>query len=133
MSSVVDASVLVAALASSGPEGRWAEAVLAQGDLMAPILVQVETANILRRLQLARDLTPLEASLAFRDLLRLDVDLLPFEPFAERAWKLRAKLTSHDAWYVAMAEAFELPLATLDRRLARAPGTECRFLLPPEL
>ena len=131
MSSVVDASVLVAALASTGREGRWAETIVAGGDLLAPILVQVETANILRRLQLARELAPLEASLAFRDLLQLEVNLFPFEPFAERAWELRANVTGYDAWYVALAEAFELPLATLDRRLAEAPGPSCPFLLPP--
>lgn len=131
MSLVVDASVLVAALADSGEEGRWAEAVLAEGDLVAPHLVLVETASILRRMDLAGDLAPVEASLAHRDLLRLPITLMPFAPFAERAWELRSNITSYDAWYVAMAEAFTLPMATLDRKLARATGPACRFLVPP--
>ena len=53
-----------------------------------------------------------------------------FEPFAARAWALRATVTSYDAWYVAVAEAIATPLATLDLRLARAAGPRCRFQTP---
>jgi predicted nucleic acid-binding protein len=130
MSSVVDASVLVAAAADAGPEGAWAEGVIAEGDLVAPHLVLVEATNILRRLERERRLGALEATTAHRDLLGLELLLVPFEPFAERVWQLRRSVTSHDAWYVAVAEAFELPLATLDRKLSRAAGPTCRFRLP---
>lgn len=34
-------------------------------------------------------------------------------------------------WAEAVAEQCNLPLATLDQRLARATGPRCRFLLPP--
>lgn len=36
-------------------------------------------------------------------------------------------LSIQDAWYVAVAEAFGLPLATLDARLRQASGAKCRF------
>jgi predicted nucleic acid-binding protein len=130
MTCVVDASVLVAATSDSGPVGSWAERIVACGPLLAPHLVLVEATNILRRLEKARRLTPLEASAARRDVLLLDVELAPFAPFAERVWQLRHNLTSYDAWYVAVAESLAVPLATLDRRLARAAGPTCRFLLP---
>ena len=130
MSVVVDASLLVAATTDSGSEGTWAEEILAQSEIVAPHLVLVEATNILRRLERSREISPLEAIVAQRDLMRLAIDLLPFEPFAERVWELRRNVTSYDAWYVAIAEAFHLPLATLDRRLARAPGPSCRFLTP---
>ncbi|MGB5816836.1 MAG: type II toxin-antitoxin system VapC family toxin [Thermoanaerobaculia bacterium] len=130
MTAVVDASVLVAAAADAGPEGIWAERLVGNGPLAAPHLVLVEATNILRRLELAQRLTPLEAGSARRDVLHLDIDLLPFEPFADRIWELRKNLTCYDAWYVAVAEALELPLATLDRRLASATGPSCRFLIP---
>ena len=98
--------------------------------MAAPHLVLVEATNILRRLERSKELTHVEAGAAQRDLVRLDLHLLPFEPFADRVWALRANLTSYDAWYVAVAEALELPLATLDRRLTRASGPRCRFLVP---
>jgi len=127
---VVDGSVLVAATTDAGSEGRWAEDVLEEGNVVAPHLVLVEATNVLRRLEGAKQLTRLEATAAQRDLLGLDILLLPFEPFAERVWELRRTITSYDAWYVAVAEALDLPLATLDRRLSRASGPSCRFRLP---
>jgi predicted nucleic acid-binding protein len=131
MSLVVDASVLVAATADGGRDGTWAEQALGEGGpLVAPHLVLVEATNILRRLERSRELTRLEAGAARRDLLRLDLELFPFEPFADRVWALRQSVTSYDAWYVAVAEDLDAPLATLDRRLARAPGPSCRFLTP---
>ena len=127
---VVDASTLIAATCDDGPEGAWAEALLETSGFVAPYLVLVEAANVLRRLEQSKHLTRLEAPVAHEDLLQLDIELLPYEPFANRAWELRANLTSYDAWYVAVAEMTDLPLATLDHRLARAAGPECRFITP---
>jgi predicted nucleic acid-binding protein len=130
VSAVIDGSALVAATTDAGSAGTWAEHLLGEGGVVAPHLVLVEATNILRRLESVRQLTRLEATAAQRDLLSLDILLVPFEPFAERIWELRRNVTSYDAWYVAVAEAFDLPLATLDRRLSRASGPSCRFRLP---
>lgn len=131
MTTVVDASVLVAALVDSGHESRWAESTLAAGDLVAPELALVETTNLLRRLELSGNLSRIEATMAHRDLLTLDMETYSFEPFAERVWDLRGNLTSYDAWYVALAEALNCPLATLDLKLTRAAAPVCDFLVPP--
>ena len=130
MTVAIDASALVAALVDSGSEGDWADGVAAGGALVAPELILAETANALRRLEGSGAISRLEATSAFRDLLRMDLELLPFAPFADRVWELRGNLTSYDAWYVAVAEAFECPLATLDRKLSRAAGPGCRFMVP---
>ena len=60
----------------------------------------------------------------------LDLELFPFEPLAGRIWELRHDVTSYDAWYVAVAEALELPLATLDENLAKSNGVTGEFLTP---
>lgn len=132
MTKVVDASVLVAALVDSGPEGAWSEeTVAAEGSLIAPELVLVEASNILRRLERSDQISRAEATLAHSALLRLELELFPFAPFAERVWELRKNLTCYDAWYVAMAEAFECPLVTLDRKLSRANGPMCEIVTLP--
>lgn len=131
MTLVVDASAVVAALVHGGGEGTWAESRLASEPLAAPHLMPVEAANILRRAEAAGELTRDVASLAHADLLRLRVELLPYEPLARRIWALRETVTAYDAWYVALAEALDAPLVTLDTRLARAPGPRCAFETPP--
>lgn len=131
MTTVVDSSLVVTALIDDGPQGRWAEAVIAEGGLVAPHLLPVECANVLRRAEVRGDLSADVALLAHADLAALPVALHPYRPFARRVIELRAAITAYDAWYVALAEALDAPLATCDLRLSRAPGLHCRFLTPP--
>lgn len=130
MTLVVDASVVVAALVDSGEDGTWAEALLVREDLVAPHLMPVEAANILRRSVASGQITVETAAVAHADLLDLRVGLFPYEPFGPRVWQLRETVTAYDGWYIAVAESLEVPLATLDRRLACAPGPTCAFALP---
>jgi predicted nucleic acid-binding protein len=127
---VVDASLVVAALVDRGSHGTWAEQQLRQGRLAAPHLMPVEAANILQRAAIRGDISQDIASLAHVDLLGLTIDLFPYEPFASRVWQLRPNLTTYDGWYVALAEALDASLATLDAKLAQATGPLCPFLLP---
>lgn len=131
MTLVVDASVVVAALVDGGELGQWAERVLLSDHLAAPHLLPVEVANILRRSAQGGELSQDSASLAHSDLQDLRIDLFPYAAVASRAWELRENLTLYDAWYVALAEVLGVELATLDRRLTRAPGPRCRFVVPP--
>ena len=131
MTLVVDASAVVAARVDDGADGRWAAAEIARDQLAAPHLMPVEVANVLRRAVLAGDLSADEAALAHEDLLQLRVEFFPYEPQAGRVWELRNNLTAYDAWYVALAEALDAPLVTLDERVQRAHGPRCAIRLPP--
>lgn len=128
---VVDASVLVAVAADSGHDGRWAAGQIAGRNLASTGAVLAESFNALRRMEQAGRVSGADASSACRDLLRLEIELFRFDPFARRVWALRRNLTSSDAWYVAVAESLDCPLVTLDRRLSRAAGPACAFITPP--
>lgn len=130
MNIVVDASVLVASLIASEPHSTWADGIVASGSLHAPEFAQVEATNALRILERTRAITTAQANTAHENLMLLNIELVSFEPLAERVWDLRHNLSSYDAWYVAVAEALGLPLATLDQRLAKAKGLDCDFLTP---
>jgi len=130
MAIVVDASTVVAALVDSGPDGRWAEDQLRSGPVVAPNLLLAEVSNVLRRAELTGEISPESAALAFDALQSLPFDAVTFEAYAERIWELRHTVTAYDAFYVALAEAIDAPLATLDIRLSNAPGPTCRFELP---
>ena len=127
MTLVVDATVVVSALIDSGPEGVWASEQLARGPLAAPHHMPVEVANVLRRTALRGEIPDSIAALALHDFLDVRFELFPFAPLAQRAWALRGNVTLYDAWYVALAESLNAPLATLDDRLSRAPGCRCTF------
>jgi len=127
---VADASVVVAALISSESDAEWA-ATLMRREQLAPQLMLVEAANALRRRELAGVLPPEAAAAAHADLLSLPVSLYDYYDLADRMWELRRAVTMRDARYLALAEALEVPLATLDLRLARAPSTRCTFLTSP--
>lgn len=131
MTLVIDSSTVVAALIDSGALGDWAESQLTSAPLAVPYLMAVEAANVLRRAELAGQVSADVASLAHADLLALPAQSFPYEPFAERVWALRHNMTCYDAWYVALAESLDAPLATLDRRLAAVKGLRCRFVTPP--
>jgi hypothetical protein len=77
-----------------------------------------------------RDWLVLIFSQPHADLVELPVDLWPYEPLATRIWQLRPDLTTYDAAYVALAEALDLPLVTLDQRVQRAPGITCAVETP---
>lgn len=130
MTTVVDASVVVAALVDTGRVGGWAESLLASDPLAAPHLMPVEVANILRRAVAAGEFSGDVAALAHADLLELRVEYVPYEPFAERVWEMRENVTAYDAWYVAVAEFLGATLATLDAKLTRAAGPRCTFVTP---
>ena len=132
MTLTVDASTVVAALVDSGPAGQWAiERLRKAGDLVAPTIMPVEAANVLRRLEASGKIDEVVADRAFSDLRRLPVTLVDFGALADRVWALRSNLTSYDASYVASAELTRSSLATLDERLANAPGPTCRMANPP--
>lgn len=127
---VADASVLVAALVDSGPDGEWASHVLSGETLSAPHMLPAEVANVLRRVERQGLLSRLESEAAYDNCLSLAVDYYAYELFAERVWELRDNVTAYDAWYIALAEALECRLATLDQRLARASGIRCQVVVP---
>jgi predicted nucleic acid-binding protein len=127
---VCDASAVVAVLLDDGTDGRWATEALRGRSLAAPALLPCETANIIRRQELAGLVDRDQAAQAHADLLDLSIEMWPYEPLAQRAWELRGNLSIYDAAYVALAELLDVTLVTLDRRMASAPGPRCVMATP---
>ncbi|MPV35677.1 type II toxin-antitoxin system VapC family toxin [Georgenia subflava] len=122
---VVDASVLVVALADDGRDGDHARRRLHGERLFVPELADLEVMSVLRRHLEAGRLDQRRARLALDDLVALPADRAPHAPLLDRVWELRGDLTVYDAVYVALAEALGAVLVTGDRRLGRAPGLRC--------
>jgi predicted nucleic acid-binding protein len=122
---VVDAGVLVTALADDGPDGDLCRGRLTGQKLAAPHLVDVEVGSALRRLVRGGGVPERRARLALADLADLPVERAPAVPLLPRCWELRENVTFYDAAYVALAELLDVPLLTADERLPRASGPRC--------
>lgn len=119
---VVDSSAAID-LILLGEGSRFAGRLLDAGEsLQAPHLIDVEVAQVLRRLVRVGGLTADRAGRALDYFLNLPVSRHPHSHLLPRIWQLRNNLTAYDAAYVSLAEALRAPLLTLDTRLARAHG-----------
>lgn len=127
---VVDASVIASALVGTGRTGEWALGLLEADHVLAPSLLPVEVANVLRRLARSGAISDDNATLAHAQLLVMPIDYYSYEQLGGRVWALRGNVRPYDAWYVALAELLDAPLATLDVRLSQATGPGCHFLTP---
>ncbi|MFN9772631.1 MAG: type II toxin-antitoxin system VapC family toxin [Burkholderiales bacterium] len=120
---VVDASAVLELLLR-GPRARDVDRLLlGQGEpLAAPHLVDLEVAQVLRRIASRGLLSEARAAEAFDDLAALPITRYDHLPLLPRIWALRGNLTAYDAAYLALAESLDAPLVTCDAALRAAPG-----------
>ena len=122
---VVDASVIVTALADDGPDGDKARRRLQGERLTAPHVIDLEVISAWRRMAAAGDIDERRADFAIADLQALRLDRVRHEPLLRRCWELRANLTVYDAAYVALAERLGNNPSHGRRQASKAPGTRC--------
>lgn len=106
--------------------------MLTGADLVAPSLAAFESANVIRRHEVAGLISTDQAAQAHGDLIDLPIEYWPYELLAGRAWQLRRDLSCYDASYVAVSELTGATLVTLDRRISRAPGLRCMVATPAD-
>ncbi len=94
----------------------------AKESLHAPHLLDLEVAQVLRRLVREGTVPANRADEAVRDLLDLRLTRYPHFMLLPRVWQLRHNFSAYDAAYVGLAEKLGAPLITRDGRLASAPG-----------
>ena len=120
---VLDASATVDWLLQTSA-GRHIEQRMfsARESLHAPHLLDLEVAQVLRRLVREGTVPANRADEAVRDLLDLRLTRYPHFMLLPRVWQLRHNFSAYDAAYVGLAEKLGAPLITRDGRLAAAPG-----------
>jgi predicted nucleic acid-binding protein len=113
------------------PRGERAAARLVQvnDELHVPHLLDVEFAQVLRRLLRIGRIDVEESERALEDLRVFPVMRHPHLPLLTRIWELRNSVSAYDATYVALAEALDAPLMTCDTGLSRSHGHRADIVL----
>ncbi len=119
---VVDASVLVEYLAAGEQVEAARQAIGRERWVWAPALVDAEVGQALRRQVRGGEISARKAGAALDDLLEMRLQKVPHRHLIDRAWELRDNVSFYDGLYVALAEALDAPLLTLDGKLSRATG-----------
>ncbi len=126
---VVDASALVEVVADT-PGAEVVRALLhSDPDHAAPHLIDAEVLSMVQTHHRSGRLDDTAAAQAVEDLAAWPGERWSHRPLLARAWELRDNLRSYDALYVALAEALDATLLTLDGRLGRAPNLHCRVIV----
>lgn len=122
---IVDASCLYEVVAATPRAEAIRERMAADDDHMAPHVIDVEVFSVIRRHHLGGLLDATAAAQAVDDLRDWPGQRVGHRALLERAWSLRDTIRGWDAMYVALAEASDGVLLTLDERLAAATGPTC--------
>lgn len=126
---VLDASAALECILRTSVGQTIAETWLRKGSrLHAPHLVDIEVAQVLRRLTLSKQIGRARADEARRDWLALAMTRHEHTPLLDRMFELRASLTAYDACYVALAEGLGAPLLTTDQKLGRSHGHSAKIV-----
>ncbi len=120
---VLDASAAVDWLLQT-PAGRLVEnRIYSRNEtLHAPHLLDLEVAQVLRRLVAQGVVTGFRAQQAVEDLLDLRITRYPHDVLLSRVWQLRHNFSAYDAAYITLAEELRAVLVTRDGRLASNSG-----------
>ena len=127
---ILDASVLFEVVADTADAEAIRAQLLADPEHAAPHLIDAEVLAVIQVQHRLGRLDPTAAAQAVDDLRAWPGERWSHRPLLERAWELQSNLRGYDALYVALAEALDGTLVTLDRRLARAPGPRCAIAVP---
>lgn len=120
---MLDASALIEVLlgtAAADSVKIW----LRSGEaLHAPHLIDLEVAQVLRRLAVNRLIESERSRAVLTNLVNFPLRRHPHYFLLPAIWRLRSNFSAYDAAYVALAAALDATFLTRDRRLASAAAS----------
>ena len=120
---VLDASATIDWLLQTSIGRRIEARIYSRGEsLHTPHLLDIEVAQVLRRLVREHTVSAQRAHEVVEDLLDLRITRYPHFLLLPLIWQLRHNMSAYDAAYVVLAEKLGATLITRDARLAAAPG-----------
>jgi predicted nucleic acid-binding protein len=120
---VLDASAAIDWLLQTPAGERIETRIFSRNEsLHCPHLLDLEVAQVLRRLTREAVISGHRAQEAIHDLLDMKIARYPHFVFLPAIWQHRHNLSSYDSAYVVLARELQATLITRDARLAAAVG-----------
>ena len=118
---VLDNSAFIELLTGKSPDTslRW---WAVHRELVAPEVIDLEAAHVLRRLVAAGLLDSAIGARLLDKVVAWPLERFPHRALLHRVWELRSNATAYDASYIALAERLGVPLLTCDAKLKNVPG-----------
>jgi predicted nucleic acid-binding protein len=127
---VLDASAAVDWLLQTGAGLKIEKRIYSRNEsLHSPHLLDLEVAQVLRRMVREGMISAARGEDALDDLVALRISRYPHFLFLPRIWQHRHNLSAYDAAYVVLAETLAAPLITRDARMSAASGHGARIEL----
>jgi len=127
---VLDASAAIDWLLQTPAGRRIEQRIYAQNEsLHCPHVMDLEIAQVLRRLVRESAISAHRGQQAIQDLLDLKIRRYPDFVFLPRIWHYRHNFSAYDSAYLALAEELGATLFTRDSRFAAAVGRAARVEL----
>jgi predicted nucleic acid-binding protein len=122
VSCVVDASVASKWLLPETHAFEAEKLLSSDVELLAPDLLYAEIGNVLWKRVVSRDISEEKAREAFRQLMAVEIEIIPATFLLEDALALacRYRRTVYDSLYLALAAQRDAGLVTADKRLYNA-------------
>jgi predicted nucleic acid-binding protein len=122
---VIDASAVLEIL-SRTTEGLKLEAGLLSSVLHAPHVIDLEVLNAVRRWERTGVIGPAETTDILNAYLAIGITRYSHTPLVDSIWSLRHNLTAYDAAYLALAQALDAELLTMDSGLRKMAARKKR-------
>ena len=120
---VLDASAAIDWLLQTPAGERIESRIFSQSEsLHCPHVLDLEVAQVLRRLTRETVISAHRAEEAIHDLLDMKITRYPHFVFLPAIWQQRHNLSSYDSAYVVLARELQATLITRDAPLAAAVG-----------
>jgi predicted nucleic acid-binding protein len=122
---VIDASAVLEILSRTA-KGLELEAALLNSALHAPHVIDLEVLNAVRRWERTGVIGTVDTTDILNAFLAIGITRYSHMPLVDPIWALRHNLTAYDAAYLALAQALDAELVTMDSGLRKMAARKNR-------